>query len=108
MDFQLTEEQRKLKALVRDLAEKEFAPKAAEWDETGEVDLADVAYPPAFVLLSTCSGPVSIIERLGSGAQKRRWLPALVRGEAFCALGMSEANAGSAASDVETTATRDG
>jgi butyryl-CoA dehydrogenase len=146
MDFQLSEEQRKLKALVRDLAEKEFAPKAAQWDDTGEVDIADiagrlrdvgllgmtipeeyggsgrpfldfilaleelarVAYPPAFVLLSTCSGPVSIIERLGSDAQKRRWLPSLVRGEAFCAVGMSEANAGSAASDVETTAARDG
>lgn len=146
MDFLLTEEQRRLKALVRDLAEKEFAPKAAGWDETGEVDLGEiavrlrdvgllgmtipeeyggsgrpfldfilaleelarVAYPPAFVLLSTCSGPVSIIQRLGSDAQRRRWLPPLVRGETFCAVGMTEANAGSAASDVETTATLDG
>jgi butyryl-CoA dehydrogenase len=146
MDFLLTEEQRRLKALVRDLAEKEFAPKAAGWDETGEVDLGEiavrlrdvgllgmtipeeyggsgrpfldfilaleelarVAYPPAFVLLSTCSGPVSIIQRLGSDAQRRRWLPPLVRGEMFCAVGMTEANAGSAASDVETTATLDG
>lgn len=146
MDFLLTEEQRRLKALVRDLAEREFAPKAAGWDETGEVDLGEiavrlrdvgllgmtipeeyggsgrpfldfilaleelarVAYPPAFVLLSTCSGPVSIIQRLGSDAQRRRWLPPLVRGEMFCAVGMTEANAGSAASDVETTATLDG
>jgi alkylation response protein AidB-like acyl-CoA dehydrogenase len=146
MDFQLSEEQRRLKALVRDLAEKEFAPKAAAWDEAGEVDLGEVAarlrdvgllgmtipeeyggsgrpfldfilaleelarvaYPPAFVLLSTCSGPVSIVMRLGSDAQRRRWLPPLVRGEMFCAVGMTEANAGSAASDVETTATLDG
>lgn len=146
MNFQLTEEQQRLKAVVRELAEKEFAPHAARWDETGEVELdriagrlreigllgmtipeeyggsgrpflefilaleelARVAYPPAFVLLSTCSGPVSIIMRLGSEAQRRRWLPGLVSGETFAAVGMSEANAGSAASDVETTATRDG
>ncbi len=146
MDFQLTEEQRQLKAMVRELAEREFAPQAAHWDETGTVDLgaiakrlrdvgvlgmtipevyggmgrpflefilaleelARVAYPPAFVLLSTCSGPVSIIMGLGSDDQRRRYLPPLVRGEKFCALGMTEANAGSAASDVETTARREG
>lgn len=36
MDFQLTEEQRMLKRLAHDVAEKEFRPKAAEWDEKAE------------------------------------------------------------------------
>ncbi len=146
MDFQLTVEQSQLKALVRQMAEKEFAPKAALWDERGTVDLAEiaaplrrigilgmtipeqyggmgrpffefilaleelarVAYPPAFVLLSTCSGPVAIILRLGSEEQRRRYLPPLVSGEKFCAMAMTEAEAGSAASDLATAARRDG
>lgn len=33
MDFHLTEEQTMLKKMARDLAEKEFRPKAATWDE---------------------------------------------------------------------------
>ncbi len=146
MDFRLSEEQVRLKALVRGLAEREFAPQAARWDESGDVDLravaselrkigilgmtipqayggmaqpfldfilaleelARVAYPPAFVLLSTCSGPVSIIMRLGSDAQRQRYLPPLTRGEKFCAVAMSEAGAGSAATDISTSARRDG
>lgn len=146
MEFQPSEEQRQLKATVRELAEREFAPHAAQWDQGAEVDLneiaaqlgkigvlgmtvpqeygglgrpfldfilaleelAAVAYPPAFVLLSTCSGPVSILMRLGSAEQRRRYLPPLVEGASFCAVAMSEAGAGSAATDVATTARRDG
>jgi butyryl-CoA dehydrogenase len=36
MDFQLTEEQKMLKKMVHDLAEKEFRPKAAEWEAKAE------------------------------------------------------------------------
>ncbi|MBL7209394.1 MAG: acyl-CoA dehydrogenase family protein [Dehalococcoidia bacterium] len=36
MDFQLNEEQRMLKKLVHDIAEKEFRPKVAEWEATAE------------------------------------------------------------------------
>ncbi|MBM3150195.1 MAG: acyl-CoA dehydrogenase, partial [Chloroflexi bacterium] len=36
MDFQLNEEQKMLKKMVHDLAEKEFRPKAAEWEAKGE------------------------------------------------------------------------
>ncbi|MBM3176323.1 MAG: acyl-CoA dehydrogenase [Chloroflexi bacterium] len=36
MDFQLNEEQKMLKKMVHDLAEKEFRPKAAEWEARGE------------------------------------------------------------------------
>ena len=34
MDFQLTEEQGMLRRMVRDFAEREIAPHAAETDET--------------------------------------------------------------------------
>ncbi|MHB8085144.1 MAG: acyl-CoA dehydrogenase family protein [Dehalococcoidia bacterium] len=36
MDFQLTEEQLMLKKMVHDLAEKEFRPRAAEWEAKAE------------------------------------------------------------------------
>ncbi len=36
MDFQLTEEQMMLKKMVHDLAEKEFRPRAAEWEARAE------------------------------------------------------------------------
>ena len=36
MDFQLTEEQRAIREMVRDFAEKEIAPRAAEIDKTDE------------------------------------------------------------------------
>ncbi|MBM4452761.1 MAG: acyl-CoA dehydrogenase [Chloroflexi bacterium] len=36
MDFQLSEEQKMLKKMVHDLTEKEFRPKAAEWEAKGE------------------------------------------------------------------------
>lgn len=36
MDFQLNEEQKMLKKMVHDLAEKEFRPRVAEWEAKGE------------------------------------------------------------------------
>lgn len=36
MDFQLTEEQRAIRDLAREFAEREIAPFAGEWDRTGE------------------------------------------------------------------------
>jgi alkylation response protein AidB-like acyl-CoA dehydrogenase len=48
------------------------------------------------------------IQRWGSREQKERWLAMLVRGETLGAFALSEPNAGSDASGVETTATPDG
>ena len=48
------------------------------------------------------------IVRFGSEEQKRRFLPALARGEQIGAFCLTEANAGSDAGGVETTAVRDG
>ena len=39
-------------------------------------------------------GPVRVIERFGTDAQKARWLPAVCRGETEISIGMSEPEAG--------------
>lgn len=44
----------------------------------------------------------------GTDAQKRHWLPKMVRGEAIGSLGMTEPHAGSDLKEVRTRATRDG
>jgi alkylation response protein AidB-like acyl-CoA dehydrogenase len=44
----------------------------------------------------------------GSEAQKREWLPKMVRGEAIGSLGMTEPHAGSDLKEVRTRAVRDG
>ena len=44
----------------------------------------------------------------GSEAQKQRWLPSLVSGEAIAAIGMTEPGCGSDLKAVKTTAVRDG
>ena len=36
MDFTLTDEQRELRRATRELADKEFRPRAARWDENEE------------------------------------------------------------------------
>jgi butyryl-CoA dehydrogenase len=48
------------------------------------------------------------IERFGTEEQKRRFLPAMTRGERIGAFCLTEANAGSDAGGVETIAVRDG
>jgi alkylation response protein AidB-like acyl-CoA dehydrogenase len=50
----------------------------------------------------------SHIAMFGTGAQKTRYLPRLVRGEVLGAWGLTEAGAGSDAAGMKTTAVRDG
>jgi butyryl-CoA dehydrogenase len=49
-------------------------------------------------------GPVRVIERFGTDAQKARWLPKACRGETEISIGMSEPEAGSALTDLRTKA----
>lgn len=51
---------------------------------------------------------VSYIEHYGSEAQKQRWLPKMIAGEAIVAIAMTEPGAGSDLQGVRTTARRDG
>jgi alkylation response protein AidB-like acyl-CoA dehydrogenase len=53
-------------------------------------------------------GPIRTFAEYGTAEQKRRWLPRLLAGEAVMSLGMSEPDAGSAATDLKTTARPDG
>jgi hypothetical protein len=53
-------------------------------------------------------GPIRTFAEYGTPQQKQRWLPRLLSGEAVMSLGMSEPEAGSAATDLATTARADG
>ena len=53
-------------------------------------------------------GPIRTFAEYGSPAQKARWLPGLLAGKTVMSLGMTEPNAGSAATDLATTAKPDG
>lgn len=59
----------------------------------------------AFAMQGLGSGPISLF---GTDAQRARYLPAVARGEALAAFALSEAQAGSDAAALATTAQRDG
>jgi butyryl-CoA dehydrogenase len=50
------------------------------------------------------TGPARVIEMLGGHDQKKRWLPPIATGESTMAAAISEPQAGSAATDRQTTA----
>src|SRR5882724_7812186 len=53
-------------------------------------------------------GPIRTFAEYGSPKQKARWLPDLLQGRTVMSLGISEPDAGSAATDLKTTARPDG
>ena len=144
ISFALSDEQRELRALAREFAEKEIRPKAAEYDEKSthpadvvakahEVGLMNPHIPedygglglPGFdgMLIGEelswgCAGiAVSIVANTlgaapvmlaGSEDQKQRWLAPLVDDPIVCSFGLTEPNAGSDVSGIETTAIRHG
>ncbi|HEV3479141.1 MAG TPA: acyl-CoA dehydrogenase family protein [Gaiellaceae bacterium] len=144
VSFALSDEQRELRQVVREFAENEIRPKAAEYDEhsTHPADIIAKAHaiglmnphiPEAYGGLGLtgfdgmligeelawgCSGiAVSIVANTlgsapvviaGTGEQKRRWLPPLIEQPILCSFGLSEPNAGSDVSGIQTTAVRDG
>jgi len=59
----------------------------------------------SFAMQGLGSGPISLF---GSDALKRRYLPAVAAGTSIAAFAISEADAGSDLSAMQTTATRDG
>jgi acyl-CoA dehydrogenase len=142
--FALTEEQKGLRDLARDFAEKEIRPKAAEYDEhsTHPVEIIQKAHDVGLMnphvpeeyggaglssfdgmligeeLSWGCAGiAVSIVANaLGSGPvmvagtddQKRNWLVPLIESPILCSFGLTEPNAGSDVSGIQTTAVREG
>lgn len=71
-------------------------------------EFAKVSRPAAFQIFESNTGPAQVIARLGSDEQKQRWLPGIVSGEKTLAVGISEPDAGSAATDMTTTGRIDG
>jgi acyl-CoA dehydrogenase len=144
VSFALTEEQKALRDLARDFAEKEIRPKAAEYDEQSthpadiiekahEVGLMNPHVPEEFggpglssfdgMLMGEelswgCAGiAVSVVANsLGAGPvmlagndeQKRKWLVPLIESPILCSFGLTEPNAGSDVSGIQTTAVREG
>src|SRR5580765_8135688 len=143
VSFGLTDEQRALRDLAHDFAEREIRPKEREYDEHSthpadviakahELGLMNVHIPEAYGGLDLgafegmligeelcwgCSGIGSAIAASGLGhgpvtiagteEQKREWLPRVVEEGLLTSFALTEPNAGSDVSGIQTTAVRD-
>jgi butyryl-CoA dehydrogenase len=143
MDFKLGSEHRLLQSSVREFAEKEVKPGAAQRDRSsefprdivgkmGKMGLMGVVFPTelggagldylSYVIaveeLARIDASVAItllahtlcashIFNFGSAEQKKRYLPALARGESLGAWALTEPGAGSDAAGMKTRATSD-
>jgi hypothetical protein len=144
MDFQLTAEQQAFKETVRALAEKEFKPLAAKWDQEEsypypnvhklvEARLVGMTIPPEYggegksvfdAIIATeevarvCGvtgrlvvegnlGTVGALVHYGTEEQKRKYLPLICQGEKPC-IAITEPEAGSAATELQTCAHLEG
>ena len=141
MNFDLTESQRLVREMVREFAEREIKPRAADIDRTdefpwdlykrmAELEILGMTVPPEYggsgadtvswsvaqEELARGSAVVADSQLLcklmsdmilvnGSEEQRRRYLPALARGEKICAIAQTEPGAGSDVAGVQTTAT---
>ena len=144
VSFGLTDEQRALRDLAHDFAEREIRPKEREYDEHSthpadviakahELGLMNVHIPEAYGGLELgafegmligeelcwgCSGIGSAIAASGLGhgpvtiagteEQKREWLPRVVEEGLLTSFALTEPNAGSDVSGIQTTAVLDG
>lgn len=89
---------------------EEFGGLGLTMEEEAELMLvigrAAPAYRAHFAINSGASAQMLL--RAGTEAQKARWLPGMARGETVAAFALSEAEAGSDAAALSTTARRDG
>ncbi|MFL6021190.1 MAG: acyl-CoA dehydrogenase family protein [Gaiellaceae bacterium] len=144
VSFGLTDEQRALRELAHDFAEREIRPKEREYDEHSthpadviakahELGLMNVHVPEAYggpelgtfegMLIGEevcwgCAGigTAIVANALGHGPvviagteeQKQTWLPPLMDAPLLTSFALSEPNAGSDVSGIQTTAVRDG
>jgi alkylation response protein AidB-like acyl-CoA dehydrogenase len=70
--------------------------------------VASVCPRSADVVQAGNFGPIRVLGEYGSAAQKKRFLARLLSGDAVISVGMTEPEAGSAVTDLKTTATPDG
>jgi alkylation response protein AidB-like acyl-CoA dehydrogenase len=71
-------------------------------------ELAKASPLAAWPVFESCTGPARAVELLGSDELRKQVLPAVVAGEQTIAISISEPDAGSAATDVSTTARIEG
>ncbi len=71
-------------------------------------ELAMVCPKSADVVQAGNFGPIRTFAEFATPAQKERWLPDLLAGKKLISLGMSEPDAGSAVTELKTTALKDG
>src|SRR5438067_7261972 len=144
ISFALTDEQKALRALAHDFAEKEIRPRAAEYDEHSthpadaiakahELGLMNAHIPAelggpelsgfdgmligeqlswgcagiAVSIVGTTLGVVPLLIA-GTDEQRRRFIAPLVDEPLLCSFALTEPNAGSDVSGIQTTATRRG
>lgn len=143
--FAISENQKMIRSMVRDFAEKNIRPHVMEWDEAqyfpvevfkklGSLGLMGVLVPEVYggsgfgyqeyvdviVEVAKVCGSVGLslaahnslctghILAFGTEEQKQKWLPKLATAEWIGAWGLTEANTGSDALRMMTTATLDG
>lgn len=70
--------------------------------------IARVNYTAAFLLSSSCSGPIDSIVQFGSDAVRRKFLPKLANGEWLAAIAITEPDAGSDIGAIRTRAIVEG
>jgi alkylation response protein AidB-like acyl-CoA dehydrogenase len=70
--------------------------------------VASVCPRSADVVQAGNFGPVRVLAEFGTAAQKKKYLAPILAGETVMCLGMSEPEAGSAVTDLRTSATPDG
>ena len=70
--------------------------------------VASVCPRSADVVQAGNFGPIRVLAEYGSDTQKKRFLSGLLSGNSVIAVGMTEADAGSAVTDLQTSATPDG
>lgn len=71
-------------------------------------EFAKISVGVAFPVFECCAGPVRIVEALGHPDLARRVVPKAAAGEMLVAISMSEPDAGTALTDLRTTARIDG
>src|SRR3546814_1356414 len=71
-------------------------------------EFAKISVGVAFPVFECCTGPVRIVERLGSPELRERIVPRAAGGEMLVAVSMSEPDAGTALTDLRTRASIDG
>ncbi len=96
---------------VAELVRGRYEPDLAEWFESGELPMREIAVELGGLgLLSFVpgQGPLAMFpsHAYGSEEQKQEWLPRMATGEAIGCFGLSEADSGSDPASMRTSARR--